>query len=144
MQRSASTADPNKATNGQRKKTSQAEQEPEPENPAEVYNGKVDVSHLQKIPKRVPYKSVTHRKHWGQYAGTIAAPTSTFNVLSKNNSQTKINPAVKKPSETVEKQATIETSAIQEEIVENIEADETIKETPITEEIQQEIGMHGC
>ena len=31
---------------------------------------------------------------------------------------------------------TIETSAIQEEIVENIEADETIKEAPITEEIQ--------
>ena len=54
---------------------------------------------------------------------------------------------VKKPSETIvikDISATIETPAIQEEIVENIEADETIKETPITEEIQQEIGMHGC
>ena len=138
-QRSASTADPNNGKNGQRKKTAQAEQEPE--NPSEAYNGKVDVNHIQKIPKRVPYKSVTHRKHWGQYNGTIVAPTGTFNVLQKSTSQTKINPSGKKltsePIVLKDVKETIETPAIQEEIVENIEADE---EPPIVEELPTEIG----
>ena len=72
----------------------------------------------------MPYKSVTHRKHWGQYTGAIAAPVTTFNVLSKNNSQTKL--IAKKTAE-----ALAEPPAIQEEIVENIEAPEEVqKETP--------------
>lgn len=30
------------------------------------YHPKIDAEHVQKIPKRVPYKSVTHRVQWGQ------------------------------------------------------------------------------
>jgi hypothetical protein len=55
------------------------------------YNPKIDSDHIQKIPKRQPYKSVSHRVQWGQNPNGVAGSLNNLNkfVIPSTQNQKK-------------------------------------------------------